>query len=48
MCGRVRSGVRSGWVRAAEIGAKADRHRTHRLRGWRGTLGLAYLTLQAP
>ncbi|WP_329789611.1 class I SAM-dependent methyltransferase [Lentzea sp. DG1S-22] len=33
---------------AAEIRAKADRSRNYRLRGWRGTLGLAYLTLQAP
>lgn len=33
---------------ADEIRAKADTHRTYRLRGWRGTLGLAYLTLQAP
>lgn len=33
---------------AEEIRAKADTHRTYRLRGWRGTLGLAYLTLQAP
>ena len=32
----------------AAIRAKADAHRTYRLRGWRGTLGLAYLTLQAP
>ena len=33
---------------ADEIRVKADTHRTYRLRGWRGTLGLAYLTLQAP
>jgi cyclopropane fatty-acyl-phospholipid synthase-like methyltransferase len=33
---------------ADEIRAKADTQRTYRLRGWRGTLGLAYLTLQAP
>ncbi|WP_434440180.1 SAM-dependent methyltransferase [Lentzea sp. E54] len=33
---------------AAEIRAKADTQRTYRLHGWRGTLGLAYLTLQAP
>ncbi|WP_439660991.1 SAM-dependent methyltransferase [Lentzea sp. HUAS TT2] len=33
---------------AAEIRAKADTARNYRLRGWRGTLGLAYLTLQAP
>jgi cyclopropane fatty-acyl-phospholipid synthase-like methyltransferase len=32
---------------ADEIRAKADTHRAYRLRGWRGTLGLAYLTLQA-
>jgi hypothetical protein len=32
---------------AGEVRAKADAHRTYRLRGWRGTLGLAYLTLQA-
>lgn len=31
-----------------EIKARADRQRTYRLRGWRGTMGLAYLTLQAP
>ncbi|HEX7304685.1 class I SAM-dependent methyltransferase [Lentzea sp.] len=30
------------------VRAKADTHRTYRLHGWRGTLGLAYLTLQAP
>ena len=30
-----------------EIRAKADTQRTYRLRGWRGTLGLAYLILQA-
>ncbi|SER15081.1 SAM-dependent methyltransferase [Lentzea albida] len=33
---------------AAEIRAKADRQRGWRLRGWRETMGLAYLTLQAP
>lgn len=33
---------------ADAIRAKADTQRTYRLRGWRGTLGLAYLTLQAP
>ncbi|GHH51886.1 SAM-dependent methyltransferase [Lentzea cavernae] len=33
---------------AAEIRAKADAARNHRLHGWRNTLGLAYLTLQAP
>ncbi|MDX8048226.1 class I SAM-dependent methyltransferase [Lentzea sp. BCCO 10_0798] len=33
---------------AAEIRAKADTQRGWRLRGWRGTLGLAYLILQAP
>jgi hypothetical protein len=33
---------------ADEIRAKADRQRNYRLRGWRGTLGLAYLTLQVP
>ncbi len=33
---------------AEEIRAKADRQRNYRLRGWRGTLGLAYLTLQVP
>lgn len=32
----------------AEIRAKADTHRTYRLRGWRGVMGLAYVTLQAP
>ncbi|MFI6101475.1 SAM-dependent methyltransferase [Lentzea sp. NPDC051213] len=32
---------------AAEIRAKADRQRTYRLHGWRGTVGLAYLILQA-
>jgi SAM-dependent methyltransferase len=31
-----------------EIKARADRQRTYRLRGWRGTMGFAYLTLQAP
>lgn len=30
---------------APEIRAKADRQRAFRLRGWRGTLGMAYLTL---
>ena len=35
-------------VHAAEIRAKADTQRGYRLRGWRGTMGLAYLTLQAP
>jgi SAM-dependent methyltransferase len=47
--------ARERWLRdhpdsehADEIRAKADAHRTYRLRGWRGTLGLAYLTLQAP
>jgi SAM-dependent methyltransferase len=47
--------ARERWLRdnpdsehAGEIRAKADVHRTYRLRGWRGTLGLAYLTLQAP
>ncbi|MET9232427.1 methyltransferase domain-containing protein [Lentzea sp. NPDC003310] len=33
---------------AAEIRAKADRQRRWRLHGWRATMGLAYLTLQAP
>ncbi|MFS8101174.1 methyltransferase domain-containing protein [Lentzea alba] len=33
---------------ADEIRAKADRQRTWRLHGWRATMGLAYLTLQAP
>jgi trans-aconitate methyltransferase len=33
---------------AEEIRAKADRQRNYRLHGWRGTMGLAYLTLQAP
>ncbi|MFD5826765.1 hypothetical protein [Lentzea sp. NPDC060358] len=33
---------------ADEVRARADTHRGYRLRGWRGTLGLAYLTLQAP
>ncbi|MFD4671546.1 SAM-dependent methyltransferase [Lentzea sp. NPDC058450] len=33
---------------ADEIRAKADTQRNYRLRGWRGTMGLAYLTLQAP
>ncbi|MFJ8961172.1 SAM-dependent methyltransferase [Lentzea sp. NPDC102401] len=37
-----------GSEHAPEIRAKADTARTYRLRGWRGTLGLAYLTLQAP
>jgi hypothetical protein len=32
---------------APEIRAKADNARNRRLWGWRGTLGLAYLTLQA-
>lgn len=33
---------------AEEIRAKADTYRTYRFHGWRGTLGLAYLVLQAP
>ncbi|MET9627856.1 class I SAM-dependent methyltransferase [Lentzea sp. NPDC006480] len=33
---------------ADDIRAKADRQRTYRLHGWRATMGLAYLTLQAP
>jgi trans-aconitate methyltransferase len=33
---------------ADEIRAKADGYRAYRFRGWRGTLGLAYLTLQVP
>jgi SAM-dependent methyltransferase len=33
---------------AEEVRARADRQRTYRLHGWRGVLGLAYLTLQAP
>ncbi|MGW6446088.1 SAM-dependent methyltransferase [Lentzea sp. NPDC055074] len=33
---------------AEEIRAKADRQRNYRLRGWRRTMGLAYLTLQVP
>jgi SAM-dependent methyltransferase len=33
---------------APEIRAKADTQRGWRLRGWRNTMGLAYLTLQAP
>lgn len=33
---------------ADDIRAKADRQREWRLRGWRATMGLAYLTLQAP
>ncbi|KJK33734.1 methyltransferase type 12 [Lentzea aerocolonigenes] len=33
---------------ADEIRAKADRQRTYRLKGWRATMGFAYLTLQAP
>ena len=33
---------------AEEIRARADRQRTYRLHGWRGVMGLAYLTLQAP
>ncbi|MEU0878975.1 class I SAM-dependent methyltransferase [Lentzea sp. NPDC005914] len=33
---------------AGDIRAKADRQRGWRLRGWRATMGLAYLTLQAP
>ena len=33
---------------AEEIRAKADRARNYRLRGWRATMGLAYVTLQAP
>lgn len=37
-----------GSEHADEVRARADTHRTYRLRGWRGTLGLAYLTLQAP
>jgi SAM-dependent methyltransferase len=34
--------------RAAEIAAKADRHRAEWLRGYRGVLGFAYLTLGLP
>ena len=44
-----------GWLRAnpdsphaGDVRAKADRARTYRLRGWRATMGLAYVTLQAP
>ncbi|GLY49286.1 class I SAM-dependent methyltransferase [Lentzea sp. NBRC 102530] len=37
-----------GSEHAAEIRATADTQRDYRLRGWRGTMGLAYLTLQAP
>ncbi|WP_394616283.1 SAM-dependent methyltransferase [Lentzea sp. JNUCC 0626] len=33
---------------AAQIRATADNQRNYRMRGWRGTMGLAYLTLQAP
>ena len=33
---------------ADDIRAKADRARNYRLRGWRATMGLAYVTLQAP
>ncbi|WP_189153701.1 SAM-dependent methyltransferase [Lentzea pudingi] len=33
---------------AEEIRSRADRQRNIRLRGWRGTMGLAYLILQAP
>ncbi len=33
---------------ADDIRARADRQRGWRLRGWRATMGLAYLTLQAP
>ncbi|MEV6241907.1 class I SAM-dependent methyltransferase [Lentzea sp. NPDC051838] len=33
---------------ADDIREKADRQRGWRLRGWRGVMGLAYLTLQAP
>ncbi|HUQ58645.1 hypothetical protein [Lentzea sp.] len=33
---------------ADEVRARADTHRDYRVKGWRGTLGLAYLTLQAP
>lgn len=33
---------------APEIRSKADRHRNQRLHGWRGTLGMAYLTLVRP
>ncbi|MGW6932022.1 hypothetical protein ACWGE0_18355 [Lentzea sp. NPDC054927] len=43
------------WVRAnpdsphaEDVRAKADRARSNRLRGWRGTMGLADVTLQAP
>ncbi|SDL72526.1 Methyltransferase domain-containing protein [Lentzea albidocapillata subsp. violacea] len=37
-----------GSEHVAEIRAKADNARHYRLRGWRETMGLAYLTLQAP
>ncbi|KOV84333.1 cyclopropane-fatty-acyl-phospholipid synthase family protein [Nocardia sp. NRRL S-836] len=33
---------------AEEVRARADRQRNYRLHGWRGVMGLAYLTLQAP
>ncbi|MGI5505438.1 SAM-dependent methyltransferase [Lentzea sp. CA-135723] len=33
---------------APHVRATADTQRNYRLRGWRGTMGLAYLTLQAP
>ena len=33
---------------ADEIRAKADAYVRYRFHGWRGTMGLAYLTLQAP
>ncbi|MDX8033773.1 class I SAM-dependent methyltransferase [Lentzea sp. BCCO 10_0856] len=33
---------------AEDIRTKADRFRNYRLHGWRGTMGLAYVTLQAP
>ena len=43
------------WLRAnpdsphvEEVRARADRQRNYRLHGWRGVMGLAYLTLQAP
>lgn len=36
-----------GSPRADEVRARADAHRTRRLRGWRGVLGVAYLTLVA-
>ena len=47
--------ARERWLRANpdsphadEVRARADTHRNYRIKGWRGTLGLAYLTLQAP